>query len=419
MKNYLNKLLLLMILGVATFAIMQKLEQKHSDDRRQSLEESRKKRKARKAAFSEARTRYEYDMLKDPATGKIPAGIFQRELSFAKTLPVKGLYINPAARGSGTLIQNEYIPAGPNNIGGRTRALSYDMRYNGSTNRVIISGSVSSGIMRSEDGGNTWTLVTPDEDTHSFTALAQDPRPGFQDTWYAGGGEAYGNTTSELGATYLGNGLWRSTNNGATWSKLPMNNITDVNGTPIGQGTLENFDHPFDFVHKIMVNPLNGNVYVAGHRRLLRSADNGLSFQTVFGSNTAATSGNGQMDVAINNLGRIFLAVNGGNPDRNLRGVWVSNTGNTGTFSRIAGGPTAGVNLVPGWRANSEEDTSRRILITLAPSNQNIGYVYYENGVENETLQPEADLFRFEVSGNTFTWINRSANMPDFPVQSC
>ncbi|HZF63931.1 MAG TPA: hypothetical protein VEZ55_05590, partial [Chitinophagaceae bacterium] len=415
MKNYLNKLLLLMILGVATFAIMQKLEQKNSDDRRQSLEESRKKRKARKAAFSEARTRYEYDMLKDPATGKIPAGIFQRELAFAKTLPVKGLYINPAARGSGTLIQNEYIPAGPNNIGGRTRALSYDMRYNGSTNRVIIAGSVSSGIMRSEDGGNTWTLVTPDEDTHSFTALAQDPRPGFQDTWYAGGGEAYGNTTSELGATYLGNGLWRSTNNGATWSKLPMNNITDVNGTPIGQGTLENFDHPFDFVHKIMVNPLNGNVYVAGHRRLLRSADNGLSFQTVFGSNTAATSGNGQMDVAINNLGRIFLAVNGGNPDRNLRGVWVSNTGNTGTFSRIAGGQTAGVNLVPGWRANSEEDTSRRILITLAPSNQNIGYVYYENGVENETLQPEADLFRFEVSGNTFTWINRSANMPDFP----
>ncbi|RYF82154.1 MAG: hypothetical protein EON98_11585, partial [Chitinophagaceae bacterium] len=41
------------------------------------------------ARFVEERLRYEYDMLKDPATGKIPEGIFKKEKEFAKTLPEK------------------------------------------------------------------------------------------------------------------------------------------------------------------------------------------------------------------------------------------------------------------------------------------------------------------------------------------
>ncbi len=44
---------------------------------------------------------------------------------------------------------NTYFPAGPNNQGGRTRALAYDVRYNGTTNQVLIAGGVSGGIMRS------------------------------------------------------------------------------------------------------------------------------------------------------------------------------------------------------------------------------------------------------------------------------
>jgi hypothetical protein len=84
--------------------------------------------------------------------------------------------------------------------------------------------------MRSANGGQTWAKVTPEEDTHSFTALAQDTRTGFQDIWYAAGGEAYGNTASETGATYLGNGLWKSIDNGVTWVKTPQNNIQKLVG---------------------------------------------------------------------------------------------------------------------------------------------------------------------------------------------
>jgi hypothetical protein len=371
------------------------------------------------AYFIEARARYEYDLLKDPRTGKIPEAIFEKELAFARRLPVRKDegWSGGAFR---TEALNSYIPAGPNNIGGRTRGVQYDRRFNGTTNQVIIAGCVSGGIMRSADGGSTWTLVTPEEQVHNLTALAQDPRPGFQDTWYAGGGEFIGNTASESGAAFLGYGIWKSTNNGLTWTRQTLS-VTDINGAVLGAGSQEAFDHPFDIVHRIVVNPVNGDVYIAGHRRLVRSTNGGASFSVVFGSTGAANASNGQMDVAISNAGRVFLAVNGGRPDRTLRGMWTSATGNLNSYTRIAGGQTLGVDSVTGWRANDPAENSRRILLTLAPSNNNIAYVYYENGLSSDPttsggdLLPEADFYRLDISGNTFTWTNRSTNMPDMP----
>jgi hypothetical protein len=370
------------------------------------------------ARYTEMRAKYDFDMLKNPVTGTIPHGIFEQELAFAKTVPKK----EPGGLQRGEAL-NTYYPAGPNNQGGRTRALAYDIRYNGTSNRVIIAGGVSGGIMRSADGGATWTRVSPDNDIHNVSCIVQDPRPGFQDTWYAGGGEPVGNSTTEIGAVYFGYGIWKSVDNGLTWTNLlSTTTVTDYNGSVIAPGSLDLFDHPFDFIHKLAVNPVNGNLYVCGHRRLLRSTNGGASFQTVFGSSVAATAASGQMDVAISNTGTVILAVNGGNPDLTLRGVWTSTTGNQNSWTRIAGGSTLGTDSVAGWRANSYRFYSgtstqlpKRILLGMAPSNQNIVYVVYENGLSNTSDNaPEVDMYKLDMtSGNN--WTNLSSNMPDFP----
>jgi hypothetical protein len=375
----------------------------------------------KQAAYQLARWKYDADMIKDPVTGEIPIGMREQEIEFAKTIPVR--YTNSGV--VRTVAQNTYLPAGPNNIGGRTRALAYDVRYNGTTNRVIIAGSISGGIYRSTDGGANWTRVSPQNEVHNVACVAQDARPGNQDTWYAGGGEYVGSSADGLGAGYLAHGVFKSTDNGATWTRLALNNITDFNGNPIPAGVAERFDHPFDYVHKIAINPVNGHVYVAGHRRLMRSTDGGASFQTVFGSATAAFGANGQSDVVVSPTGKVYLFFSGSNPDFALRGVWRSATGDFSSYTRLAGGSVLGVDSVANWRGNAHSFTiaggsnfydTRRSLLALAPSNENILYCLYENGLSNASpaFEKEADLFKLDLTAGV-NWTNLSANLPDFP----
>ena len=370
-----------------------------------------------KALFIKERLQYELNMLKDPVTGKIPANSRQEELSLARLLPVRVNHTNINPANAARLEDNTYTPAGPNNVGGRTRAVAFDKRFNGTSNRVILSGSVSGGIFRSADGGLTWTRVNPENDIHNLTAIAQDPRPGNEDTWYAGGGENIFNSADELGAFYLGFGIWKSTNNGVTWTKLTQQ-VTDINGSTIlGSGVLETFDNPFDFVHKIVVNPVNGDVYVAGHRRLMRSTNGGASWNVVFAGTTASTSDVGQLDIVCTDAGKLYMGVNGGFADAGLRGVWTSTTGNANSWTRIAGGSILNTDSVANWRGNDFSGDPKRIILALAPGNQNILYITYENGLDQSGAgaQPEADLFKLDAGTNT--WTNLSANVPNFPGQ--
>lgn len=399
-----KKLTGLVLTVLAVIAIIAVYNYQPSTTRVESEEENEENR----AAFAEERWRHEFEMLRDPILGRIPAGIRERELIQARGIPQKIDEI--AASGNGVANLNNYQPAGPNNIGGRTRAAAFDKR----NNQIIIAGCVSGGIMRSTNGGQTWTRVSPEEDIHNLSALAQDPRAGFEDTWYAGAGEPIGNTANADGALYLGHGIWKSTNNGQTWTRLTLN-ITGL-AVPAGGFQLELFDHPFDYVHRIVVNPTNGHVYIAGHRRLIRSLDGGNSFEIAFNTASGATSANGQMDVACTNTGRLYMALNGGSPDVALRGVWTSTTGAAASWTRIAGGNVLNVDSVAGWRANDyTAPLTKRILLALAPSSQNLMYVLYENGLSQSgsVPQPEVDMFRFNATGNT--WTNLSANMPDFP----
>ena len=187
---------------------------------------------------------YEFNMTKDPALGRIPEGIREKEIEQAKSIVQEQLKNNVALLGT-------YSYVGPDNLGGRTRALAYDIRFNGTTNRIIFAGGISGGVFKSIDNGATWVRKSPIGDLFNVSAIAQDPRPGFQDIWYYGGGEFSGNSASATGASYRGKGVYKSTDNGETWTFLPASNT----------GVLESFDHPADYIQKLVVSPTTGFVY--------------------------------------------------------------------------------------------------------------------------------------------------------------
>jgi len=73
-------------------------------------------------------------------------------------------------------------------------------------------------FFRSEDGGTTWKFVHPTNEVRSVSTIAQDPSS--PDTWYAGTGEAIGVSAGYPNAFVYGNGIFKSTDNGKTWSAL-------------------------------------------------------------------------------------------------------------------------------------------------------------------------------------------------------
>jgi hypothetical protein len=410
-------ILSLVILGLSFAAWHWKNEWKEHKNKfgiEDSEEEEEEGNPAMKAVMNAARFQYEYDMLKDPKTGKIPANIYQLELEQAMRMPIAGNQGRLAVAngivltgfGANGPTTNTYQLAGPNNVAGRTRAFAFDKRYNGTTNKVIISGSVSGGLMRSTDGGSNWVLVAPDKQVHNLTCLTQDPKT--PDTWYAGTGESLGNSASGgsgSGAFYLGNGVYKSTDNGASWSAL-----TSTQG-----GTIEGFDNVFDLITRIVVNPVTGDVYVACVSTIKKSKDGGATWVTVKQSTTLGNNITGNTDVAIAKDGsKVYCAFHNKNSDR---GVYQSTTGEAGSWSLIAGGSD---NTPSGWKTNtstSNTDSWGRIVLQLAPSNDNILYVLYENGASqaSPSLLPEADLFKADFTSGAPVWTNLSSTVPDMP----
>lgn len=337
---------------------------------------------------------YEFNMIKNPKTGRISNGTFDAERAQANQI-VKLQSNRP------DFAPASYSFIGPNNLGGRTRSVVYDVRYNGGANQTILACGVSNGVYKSNDNGATWVRKSQTGDHFSCTSLAQDTRAGFQDTWYYGVGEGIGNTASAVGATYSGNGVYKSTDNGETWNRLPNSNTS----------ALESFDDAADLITRVAVDPTNGNVFMACLATIRRSTDGGANWTDVLAGTLANTTQS--TDVVITSTGVIYAALSGnaGNGQAGVSqdGVHRSTDGGA-TFIKIAG--TGSPTNPPGWKNTN----LGRIVLAIAPSNENRVYAIYDNQTKSScagTPAPEADFYYW--NNQSLVWTNRSTTLPDEP----
>lgn len=371
----LSSLFLCMVIGISLFSIWN--EENHG--------------KLELPLFSNApssiegkfQSRREYNLMRlaDPETGKIPANIRHDELAFAASLPKD----TDAGRSLAT-----WSSRGPWNVGGRTRALAVDI----SNENVLLAGGVSGGLWRSDNGGQSWLRVTPAEEHPGVNAIAQDTRVGKTNNWYYLSGEGYGTSASETGAFYLGQGAYKSTDGGITWTKL----------TSTALGSPHSFSSNWQVTWNVVTDPsdlVNDVVYVATYGALYRSIDGGENWVLALGGSGTDSY---FVDVAVTSTGVVYAVLSS---EGSNKGVWRS---------------MDGVNFID-ITPSSFPAEYERIVMGINPSDENEVYflaVTPNSGkmTPNYLGDPEHNsLWKYtylsgDGSGSNGAWEDRSQNLP-------
>ena len=164
-----------------------------------------------------------------------------------------------AAKGSREVGGNSWTQLGPGNFGGRTRSLVIDPR----NPDTMYAGSVTGGVFKTTDGAQTWTPLTDMLPVLNVGALVMDPND--SNTLYAGTGEYY--------QTWAGQGIFKTTDGGATWTQLPATvSIT--------------------YTNKLVMSAVNpGRIYAATVNGIYTSSDAGATWKLMTLNTTQAFNG--------------------------------------------------------------------------------------------------------------------------------
>ncbi len=107
----------------------------------------------------------------------------------------------------------KWIKRGPINVGGRTKTAMFDP--NDSSNKKVFAGGVSGGLFVNNDISDPeseWQMIPGIPKNLAVSSITYDPNN--KNIFYVGTGEIY--TRGDA----LGNGLWKSSDGGVTWSNV-------------------------------------------------------------------------------------------------------------------------------------------------------------------------------------------------------
>ncbi len=229
---------------------------------------------------------------------------------------------------------------GPDNAGGRTRAILIDK----DNSNLIYAGGVSGGLWKSTNGGNSWNIIDG-TDRLEFSGVVSICQTSNGDIYF-GTGEG---STSNLGGTsngataFIGGGIYKSTDGGNSFSQLPSTAPSNFIST--------NFD--FSAVTELAAHQTDPNtVYAATRGGLKLSKDGGTTW---------TTEATGEFfDVEVNTDNSVFAS--------KYNTVYFSEDGNPGTFNSLPSVP-----LTFGGGAYG------RIELAISPSDANYIYAIYSN----------------------------------------
>jgi len=214
---------------------------------------------------------------------------------------------------------------GPNNLGGRTRAILFDNRD--PSGQTVFAGSVLGGMYKSATGGAKWQKIPNECVSINVSCITQ---AGNGDI-YVGTGEAFTveeyTVLNEWGYSsgFFGQGIFKSTD-GQTFTLIPSTKPT-MNGDQLEWG----------YINELAAHPSDGALYAATNSGLKYTSDGGNSWETAKTEEGEELVGVSK-DVKMGASGIVVAAVN------NL--CYVSENGNPQNFILRSGDSTYNLPLI-------------------------------------------------------------------------
>ncbi len=170
-----------------------------------------------------------------------------------------------------------WMERGPGNVSGRTRSIIVDP--DDPYHNIWFAGSVSGGIWKTTNSGQSWKNLTPDITNLATSTLVM--AASNHNVLYAGTGEGFFNVDQVDGT-----GIWKSTDRGVSWEQLSstannkqMQNITRIIVDPSNENILLASATPgFNYKSK-------GDVANSG---IFRSTDGGVSWNIVYDAGSSS-----------------------------------------------------------------------------------------------------------------------------------
>ncbi|MFN8357698.1 MAG: T9SS type A sorting domain-containing protein [Spirosomataceae bacterium] len=295
------------------------------------------------------RAEWDRKLTQDPKTGEIP----RQELENARTRMNSWFRFVKQSRLQVAIPNIKWTERGPNNIGGRTRALLWDP--NDPDKKKVWAGGVSGGLWYNNDitdPNSSWNKVNDLWANIAISWIAYDPT----DTkiLYVATGERDGSEkTDNTGASGSGGGgIWKSTDGGTKWTRLELTNPN--------YATLDN-QASWREIYKVIVTG-NGDVLALTLGGIFRSKDKGGKWDFLVGENAPASGTNAFRQVSDMELGSdgiLYVAEGSGNHEAR---ILKSTSDKIEAFTAIT---------PPGSFAKG------RVEIALAPSTKGNGQVIY------------------------------------------
>jgi hypothetical protein len=332
---------------------------------------------------------------------------------------------------------------GPNNVGGRTRAI---LPLNDSPNS-LLAGGVSGGIFRTDNAALSWSLVESFDPYLIVSSMAQLGNGAI----YVATGNSRESFNGSGSSGFIGRGLFVSNDNGSSWSLVsdfepdPFNtnsnwaNVDVIKADPVDPDLLwlgTNFGfYPYEHGSSTLgENPLfilnssNDTIPIMSNVKDFDISQDGQTFLVVVGSRLFVSQDGGQNFTHINDgegsgfpsggFGTAEVTISRNNPDYMYASLALPNGYLRGVFASVDGGTT--------WNTIAPQSNNGGQLSQFAPFfNGLTAQGWYDNMITSvpndeveQVIMGGIRMWRWQLSGQTpgiTAWEEVNANFASFP----